>query len=382
MSHSGETLHYRLPKYVGTDIINPLTDFNDANDAIDEALYNANSSAASAVETAEGAASTVGSYNERITQAQQAADNALIQSDNTMDMMAEEFDPLKQGGYAIGDIVIYQQKLYTFINPHTGAWDAGDVVQQPIGDAVKATIEQGKSDIAEETAEALAEIAGQTQKVTATQAMITEPFDANKAGGYAIGASVTYADKLYKFTSPHVGAWTGLDVVEYDLVTSFQDGVDTIYDAIVAEGVTPASSTPSACAAGIHSLANQTWTAPIVLEARAEGSTNGSYIHSRAVITAKNMVGLVADSLVDSGSVGQTSQSIYYKFTDVDGAILDSGYVYKIDPLHPSAPSQFPYTFTLPTGIDKAEFDITLVTTASGKLTGNLTATYTTKKPN
>lgn len=34
----------------------------------------------------------------------------------------------------------------------------------------------------------------------------------------------------------------------------FQDGVDTIYNAIVAEGVTPASSTPSACAVGIHDV--------------------------------------------------------------------------------------------------------------------------------
>lgn len=237
MSHSGETLHYQLPKYVGTDIINPLTDFNDANDAIDEALYNANTSAANAVETAEGAASTVGSYDERITQAQQAADNAIIQSDNTMDMIADEFDPLKQGGYAIGDIVIYQQKLYTFINPHTGAWDAGDVVQQPIGDAVKATIEQGKSDIAEETAEALAEIAGQTQKVTATQAMIAPPFDANKSGGYAEKDIVTYADKLYQFTSNHIGAWTGNDVVQIDVSS-------LLGDTSVAYSRTFASDTP------------------------------------------------------------------------------------------------------------------------------------------
>ena len=40
MSHSRQTEHYALPLYDGTDIINPLTDFNDANSLIDETMYN------------------------------------------------------------------------------------------------------------------------------------------------------------------------------------------------------------------------------------------------------------------------------------------------------------------------------------------------------
>ena len=36
---------------------------------------------------------------------------------------------------------------------------------------------------------------------------------------------------------------------------NFQDGVDTIYNAIVAQGITPTASTPSACAAGISDVA-------------------------------------------------------------------------------------------------------------------------------
>ena len=39
MAHSRETEHYQLPLYNGTDIINPLTDFNNANEKIDEVLY-------------------------------------------------------------------------------------------------------------------------------------------------------------------------------------------------------------------------------------------------------------------------------------------------------------------------------------------------------
>lgn len=40
------------------------------------------------------------------------------------------------------------------------------------------------------------------------------------------------------------------------LQANFQDGVDTIYNAIVAEGVTPSASTPQACATGIATVAD------------------------------------------------------------------------------------------------------------------------------
>lgn len=40
---------------------------------------------------------------------------------------------------------------------------------------------------------------------------------------------------------------------------NFQDGVDTIYNAIVAQGVTPSASTPSACADGISTVATNNY---------------------------------------------------------------------------------------------------------------------------
>lgn len=39
MAHTNQTAHYHLPQYVGTDIINPLTDTNKAYEDIDTALY-------------------------------------------------------------------------------------------------------------------------------------------------------------------------------------------------------------------------------------------------------------------------------------------------------------------------------------------------------
>jgi hypothetical protein len=47
-----------------------------------------------------------------------------------------------------------------------------------------------------------------------------------------------------------------LETTVSNMQTTFQDGVDTIYNAIVAEGVTPSSSTPEACATGITDIYN------------------------------------------------------------------------------------------------------------------------------
>lgn len=217
MAHSRETEHYQLPLYDGTDIINPLTDFNNANEMIDETMYNVAQRAASAEQSAQQSATAVTQYDERVTEAERVAAEAGIKAENTMQMIAEEFDPLKEGGYQIGDSVIYNQHLYTFINPHSGAWDAGDVVEQPIGDALNSTIAQAKVDIQNELDAAIAQIDSQMVRVPATQAMIAPPFDAEKDGGYVADDVVTYADKLYMFTEDHTGVWTGVDVEQITL---------------------------------------------------------------------------------------------------------------------------------------------------------------------
>lgn len=214
--HSRQTEHYGLPLYNGTDIINPLTDFNDANTLIDETLYNANERSAQAKETAEQSAIIVTQYDARITEAETIATNAGIKAENTQKMIAEYFDPLKEGGYKVGDIVIYNDKLFSFINPHTGAWDASDVVEQPIGEAMEDVIAQAKTDIAQQLADALAQINEQLERVTNTQSMIAEPFSELKQ--YEAGDVVSYADKLYVFNSNHEGDWTGTDVTKTNIV--------------------------------------------------------------------------------------------------------------------------------------------------------------------
>lgn len=228
MSHSRQTEHYGLPLYNGTDIINPLTDFNDANEAIDEAVYNANQRSADAQESAEQSAQTVTQYDERVTQAETTATNAGIKADNTQKMIAEDFNPLKEDGYKIGDMVIYNQHLYSFINPHSGAWDASDVVEKPIGEALETVIAQAKADIAQELASALAQIDAQLARVTNTQSMIAEPFNPDKEDGYEEGEAVSYADKLYVFDSDHHGAWTGTDVTQTSIVEIINNLVTSV----------------------------------------------------------------------------------------------------------------------------------------------------------
>ena len=226
MSHSRQTEHYELPLYDGNDIINPLTDFNNANSSIDEALYNANQRSVGAETTANEAKDIAEGYDTRVSQAIQTANDAMTLANNTQDMIADDFDPNKAGGYNVGDFVIYNGKLYRFINAHTGAWDASDVQVSPVLiEAIADVVDEGKQAINDAVDEAEQEIAGQTEKVTKTQAMIAQPFDANKSGGYAVGDVVTYADKLYKFTSAHSGAWTGLDVEQVDVIDTLMPQV-------------------------------------------------------------------------------------------------------------------------------------------------------------
>lgn len=229
MSHSRQTEHYELPLYDGGDIINPLTDFNNANSAIDEALYNANQRSVGAETTANEAKDIAEGYDTRVSLAIETADDAMALANNTQDMIADDFDPNKTGGYNVGDFVIYNGKLYRFINAHTGAWDASDVQVSPVLiEAIADVVDEGKQAINDAVDEAEQEIAGQTEKVTKTQAMIAQPFDANKSGGYAVGDIVTYADKLYKFTGAHSGAWTGLDVEQVDVIVTINEKVETV----------------------------------------------------------------------------------------------------------------------------------------------------------
>lgn len=75
---------------------------------------------------------------------------------------------------------------------------------------------------------------------------------------YDTGALVLEGNVLKKKTDDPVNIWVPRKVSEEiaDMKSTFQDGVDAVYNAVVAEGVTPASSTPEAIAAAIATIRN------------------------------------------------------------------------------------------------------------------------------
>lgn len=84
--HTNQTAHYHLPQYVGTDIINPLTDTNGAYEAIDTAIYEVG-------QTASGMASDIDALKI------QNGDSAL---DTTAQTLSGAVNELKSGADALG----------------------------------------------------------------------------------------------------------------------------------------------------------------------------------------------------------------------------------------------------------------------------------------
>ena len=117
-----------------------------------------------------------------------------IESDiqDVANMIADEFD--EDNAYSIGDYVNYDGKLYRFINAHTATdpWDATEAIVISV-----ATI--------------VTDLDDRTKKIRDS---LIEEFDITKA--YAIGDSVGYQYKIYKFTAAHAAnaAWDPAKVTE------------------------------------------------------------------------------------------------------------------------------------------------------------------------
>ena len=149
MSFTNETTHYGLPQWIGSDKPTYLVDQNNAYQKIDAELYNANTTAGSAVTAAEGAVQTAGAASstaaDALTAAQTAsstADSALLVAQtantnaqaaqtaagaaqtaaqaaqeaaagNSITNLAPAYDPTIT--YAVNDLVTAEGKLYKCI---------------------------------------------------------------------------------------------------------------------------------------------------------------------------------------------------------------------------------------------------------------------------
>ena len=220
MSHTNQTQHYQLPQFVGTDILNPLVDTNEAYQKIDETMYNVSQEAGNAASAVAQAVATVEAMNQRVEVVENEATELATGVEQTRLMLAEEFNALKSGGYNVGDFVINDNKIYEFINNHVGAWSASDVNEVSVTDVIKTlrTFSEQNRD------------------------MIGKEFDPTVQ--YLAGSYVIHNNKFYLFSANHLGAWTGTDVVEKDVAEVFRTVLTyhLMYDYVIPAGTTSAQA--------------------------------------------------------------------------------------------------------------------------------------------
>lgn len=78
MSSTNKTTYYQLSQYVGTDIINPLTDFNGDNEKIDTALHNIAEAAGSSAADITALAGRVTTEEGKVTALENQNGNAVL----------------------------------------------------------------------------------------------------------------------------------------------------------------------------------------------------------------------------------------------------------------------------------------------------------------
>ena len=130
MSHTNETTYYQLPQFIGTDIINPLTDTNGAYSAIDTALHDVAAVAGQAETVAEQASDDVSTMDARVTAVEDSVQTITEDVENISKAVAPTF--VTTASYQSGDYVMYNGKRYRFTATHVaGAWTGADAVEAP-----------------------------------------------------------------------------------------------------------------------------------------------------------------------------------------------------------------------------------------------------------
>ena len=126
---------------------------------------------------------------------------------------------------------------------------------------------------------------------------------------------------------------------------TFQDGVDTIYNSIVAEGVTPTASTPSALATAVGSVYDKgvsdaesvTWTEPIYMEdgAGTNAPTTATYTFlSNRYLPYKNLKSIKVTSYTTQGTSYVDDSYINIndtQYTLTNGLTIDLSNISSID---------------------------------------------------
>lgn len=154
MGYTNETLHYGIPKPLGTDLTVPQ-DYNDAADAVDQALFDASTNvgeavtaAANAVDAAAEAVEEVGNLGTEVNSLKgrtSALETSDVIQNNKIDALENQgvtkFDSVGIADayvngltYSVGDVVTYNGQRYKCITAVVAAepfdadkWSAEDV---------------------------------------------------------------------------------------------------------------------------------------------------------------------------------------------------------------------------------------------------------------
>lgn len=191
--------------------------------------------------------------------------------------------------YAVGRLVIHDDKLYRCTTAHTGPWDANDFVQSTVEEAIIYEIDRAvlaasaefaeKTDIASEFSRtqrydvdrlvvyenvlyrcSVAHPAGEWNGDHFVQATVDDVIalngglrniadDFDKTKSYSVGQLVVYDNKLYRCTSAHTGDWTAahfttstveaalaLKALLSDLADEFADGTYSVGQLVKKDG--------------------------------------------------------------------------------------------------------------------------------------------------
>lgn len=191
--------------------------------------------------------------------------------------------------YAVGRLVIHDDKLYRCTTAHTGPWDANDFVQSTVEEAIIYEIDRAvlaasaefaeKTDIASEFSStqrydvdrlvvyenvlyrcSVAHPAGEWNGDHFVQATVDDVIalngglkniadDFDKTKSYSVGQLVVYDNKLYRCTSAHTGDWTAahfttstveaalaLKALLSDLADEFADGTYSVGQLVKKDG--------------------------------------------------------------------------------------------------------------------------------------------------
>lgn len=276
MSFTNTTIHYGLPQYVGSDKPTWLVDVNNANQAIDSAIFAANTAAAAAVADA--------------TAAQTAAQSAHTSADAAVTSAATA------NATAESAVSSATTAVQTANSASSAASAAGTTANSALDIANNASTQAGGATTNAAAAVTTANAAN--AKSTQAVADIAVPYDATKA--YVLGAYCTYNGIFYK------------NIVPITVAHAFN--VDEWDDVTVAERLTNLEGATGGMGFYAATFDHTAWTAT---------TFNGQSCYMQTVACT----GINASVNLGMGGAKQTNTFATNKLLNVAAALVNAGYV-------------------------------------------------------